>query len=101
MHHEDQKGVFVFVSNTCTGSFCSMSGELAVSCCDERVYIPALLQGGSSIDQVSMGEIVLQSAVLTVVMRHIAAQSVQSSTERARRGWVGVQPPPQSSLYLD
>lgn len=84
-----------------------MSRDPAVNCCDEHMYIHTLLQEAYTTDLISIGEITPQSAALTMVMRHIAAQSVQSSTERGKEeeveGWGGesASPPVFPSLYLD
>lgn len=101
---KDQKGVKFFLSNT----LCSVSRDPAVNCCDEHMYIHTLLQEAYTTDLISIGEITPQSAALTMVMRHIAAQSVQSSTERGKEeeveGWGGrkcIPPPVFPSLYLD
>lgn len=78
---KDQKGVGFLMSNTCEPMLCSLSREPAVSGCDEHMCIHTPLQEEHTIDLISMGDTAPQSAALTVVMRHIAAQSVQSSTK--------------------
>lgn len=64
---------------------CSVSRDPAARCCDQHMYIYTVLQVAHAIDLISMVEITPQSAVVIMVMRHIAAQSVQSSAERERR----------------
>lgn len=82
----DQKGsLFFFDEQHMQALFCVKRA------CSEllrwtHVHPHALLQEAHTTDLISMGGIAPQSAVLAVVMRHIAAQSVQSSREREKEG---------------